>query len=125
MATIEERLQEHILEHYTSVNQFCRESGIASSTIFTILKRGLNTTTTTTILRICKALGLDADALYNGRIEYATKQEAPSETIDILKYIRELEFLNATYHGKPLTDEQKQLIITTAEIAIQTAIKKY
>lgn len=124
--TIEQKLQDYILEKYDSVNQFCNESGISSSTLFTIFKRGIRNSTTTTILRICSALGLDAQSLYDGKIKLAKlSPELENATIDIIQYIQQLESMKVTFKGKILTDEQKELIITTAQIAVQTAIKKY
>ena len=124
--TIEQKLQDHILNHYDSITQFCNESGISSSTLFTVFKRGINNSTTTTVLRICNALGLDSQSLCNGKIKSVVlSPELEQETVDITHYIQQLESLRVTYKGKPLSDEQKDLIITTAQIAVQTAIKKY
>jgi hypothetical protein len=57
--SIEEKLQNHIVEAYGSVNQFCIKTGIASGTIFGVFSRGINKTSTSTILRVCKNLRID------------------------------------------------------------------
>lgn len=66
--TAEEILKEYILTKYKSVREFTMESGIPYSTMATILKRGIQNSGVTNIIRICKALDISADELAKGNI---------------------------------------------------------
>lgn len=66
--TAEEILKEYILTKYKSIREFTMESGIPYSTMATILKRGIQNSGVTNIIRICKALDISADELAKGNI---------------------------------------------------------
>lgn len=61
-------LKEYILTKYKSIREFTMESGIPYSTMATILKRGIQNSGVTNIIRICKALDISADELAKGNI---------------------------------------------------------
>lgn len=116
---IEKKLQDFILTKYDSINQFCQESGISSSTIFTVFKRGISSTSTTTIIRICQALSINAQALYDGQIK---EIESDSEVISLYQLLENLENKNVIYKGKFLTTEQKRVIAYASKIALLTLL---
>lgn len=125
---IEERLKNYILTKFESVTQFCNSSGIASSTMFTVFKRGINNTSTSTILRICRALQIDSQALYDGEIKPATLSKIDQEEdnmIDINQIIYEIETSKITCRGKELTDQQKRMIAYATKIAVQMSMKEH
>lgn len=123
--TIEERLKEYILSRYESVTQFCMKSGISSSTIFTVFKRGINNTSTTTIIKICNALSLDVTALSEGEIVEVEHSEKIEKPIDINQIIYEIETSKITCRGKELTDQQKRMIAYATKIAVQMSMKEH
>ena len=122
--TIEERLKEYINSRYDSVTEFCMASGISSSTIFTVFKRGINSTSTKTILKICNALGLDVQALTHGEIKEIEHVEKDEEKgTDILQLIHEIEITDLTYKGEHLTRQQKRMIAYATKLALQMEMK--
>ena len=66
--SIEEKLRRYILLKYGNFIDFCEASGLKNSTLSTIFKRGLMTTTTDKFFAICRTLNISADELANGRI---------------------------------------------------------
>lgn len=66
--TIEEELKAFIRSRYGSVRAFSASSSIPYSTIATIFKRGVNQSSITSLMSICKVLGISVDQLAEGRI---------------------------------------------------------
>ena len=64
----EELLKKLIIEKSGSVNKFAQEIGIAQSTLVSVFSRGVNKSNINTIIKICQALEISADALIDGRI---------------------------------------------------------
>lgn len=116
--TIEERLRDYILSRYSSATDFCVKSGIASSTFFTMLKRGINNTSRKTISRICITLGLDQDALYRGEI-VETSDHPATECKDVTSFIEDLESSTLTYKGEILTPYQKRMIAYAMRLSLK------
>ncbi|HRX59586.1 MAG TPA: helix-turn-helix transcriptional regulator [Eubacteriales bacterium] len=66
---VEQELKALILRDYRSVRAFSEKVDLPYSTIDSIFKRGIANSSVANILKICKELGIDADALGEGRIE--------------------------------------------------------
>lgn len=66
---IEEQLKQLILSKYKSIRAFTKEIDIPYSTIDTMLKRGIGGTSITTVLKVCNALNINADALIENKLE--------------------------------------------------------
>lgn len=66
---VEQELKNLILQRYRSVRAFSEETGIPYSTIDSIFKRGIENSSVSNIIKICRALNIDADALGDGKIE--------------------------------------------------------
>ncbi|HFQ7765836.1 TPA: helix-turn-helix domain-containing protein [Clostridioides difficile] len=98
--TIEEKLKQLILDRYKSIRAFTKEIDTPYSTIDTMLKRGVGGTSITTVLKVCNALNIDADALIEN--ELREKQNSINISIksseqDILKKYNALD-----EHGKDI-----------------------
>lgn len=123
--TIEERLKNYINSKYESVNDFCIRSGIPNSTLQTVFKRGIVSTSSKTIFHVCDALALDPQALYAGEIRSTEKRphsdDAPE---DVIEYIARMEDKAFTYKGDELTEEQKKMIVFGARIAVEMSLKE-
>lgn len=65
---IEEQLRQLIIKKYGSVNKFAQDCGITQSTIFTLFNRGIQRGNITTVITICRKLGISTDELCQGRI---------------------------------------------------------
>lgn len=123
--SIEERLKEYILTRYDSVTEFCLKSGIASSTIFTVFKRGIKNTSTNTIIKICNALSLDVTALSDGKIVEIYASDKIEKPVDISRILVEIEESRLTYRGIELNDQQKRMIAYATKIALNMALKDF
>lgn len=66
--TTEELLKSYILEHYKSVRDFCISNDFPYSTVDSIFKRGLLKSSVSLVISICDRLGIDIDALVDGKI---------------------------------------------------------
>ncbi len=69
--TVEQQLKDKILREYKSIRAFAEYIGMPYSTIDSIFKRGINNSSVSNVLKICKALSVDADALGNGELTSA------------------------------------------------------
>ena len=122
--TVEERLKNYINARYSSVLEFCETSGIPNSTLQTVFKRGIKSSTGKTIFKICDALSLDPNALYAGEIKTTKpKKKSPQDPEDVIEYIAKMETAPLTFHGEELTEDQKKTIVLGAKIAVGIATK--
>lgn len=126
--TIEEKLKKVIQLRFGSSANFCRHSGIATSTLSTIFKRGLNNTTIDKLIAICDTLEISADDLLKGKIVYKSSKENDldsfidkynslsdhaKELIEVimdfeLDSYEEVEPLIAASGAENLTDEERE-----------------
>ncbi|WP_313525392.1 hypothetical protein [Anaerotignum sp.] len=67
--SVEEDLKQFILQKYKSVRAFTQEIEIPYSTVDTMFKRGIQGAGVGNVLKICKALEIDVDALDEGIIK--------------------------------------------------------
>jgi len=75
--TVEEKLKILIEKRYGSLNNFCVTNGIPYSTLKSVLERGVNNSTIQSIIKICRPLNLDIDALSDGRFMRRRKTKQP------------------------------------------------
>lgn len=59
-----EALKQEISQKYKNIKQFSDASGIAYMTISNVLKRGAGNSSIITISKICKALGMSVEELF-------------------------------------------------------------
>lgn len=71
--TREELLKNCILSQYKSVRDFCLQLDVPYSTINSIFKRGIMTSSVSLMIAICDRLNIDLDSLVAGEI----KEKAP------------------------------------------------
>ncbi len=70
--TIEQKLQEYILNNYKSIMQFAKVADIPYTTVKGIFSRGIWGTSIQNITRICNVLSIDIYALIDGEIKPKT-----------------------------------------------------
>lgn len=131
--SIEDRLKQLILMRYHSVREFTLQHEIPYTTMDSIFRRGISNSSVTNVIKICKALGISADELADGRITPVTKKKtAPvnvlelieikdiiSETKDKLIHSGEL-----TLDGKPISRDNVESIIDAMEVGVEMAKKR-
>jgi len=120
--TIEERLKEYILQRYGSLKDFSSSIDMSNSTVNSILIRGIGNSTVSNIIKICKALGISADALADGKIvpvkEYKQLDPNQFEVKEILADVKsQLSSLDGlTLDGKPAEQNDLDTIIKAINI---------
>lgn len=130
--TIEEKLKDLILTRYHSVREFTIQHDIAYTTMDSVFRRGVNNSSVSTIIKICKALGISADALADGEIAPVKKQKVSGNPINDRFEIKEiiedtkdlLTHRKVTIDGEPLSKKGVESIINAMEIGAQMAKKK-
>lgn len=129
--TTEKRLQDYILTRYRSIREFTQSIDMPYSTFATILSRGIDNSSVTTIIKICKGLGISADDLANGRITptISSGANARSDTIDLLARFSnfESEIKNAqtvTVRGSTIEPDDLGEILNALEIGLEIGIRR-
>lgn len=130
--TIEERLKDLILKRYHSIREFTISIDMPYTTIDSIFRRGVANSSVANVIKICKALGISADALADGEIVPVKKK---SRTTDISDMIEITEILDdtkellthhgfITLNGKPINKAGVESIIDAMEVGVEIAKKK-
>lgn len=129
--TTEEKLKDLILRRYHSIREFTIAIDIPYTTMDSIFRRGIGNSSVTNVIKICKALGISADALADGEIiPIKERKSVPIndriEVKEILDDTRDLlthcGFL--TLDGKPIGKAGIESIIDAMDIGVEMAKKK-
>lgn len=117
--TAEDKLKQCILENYGTINDFCTHIGMPTSTVFTILRRGVLCSSTTTMLKICNTLGIELKALTLGEILYVKHED--TETIEFMQFVSQLEDTSTTftYKQRVLSKSEREKIAFTLKLALE------
>lgn len=127
--TIEEKLKELILSRYNSIREFTIAIDIPYTTMVSIFQRGIENSSVSNIIKICKALNISADALADGEIiPYKTTITNISNRIEIKELLSDTKnFLsqsnNLTLDGKPISKNEVDSIINTMEVGVEIVRK--
>ena len=106
--TIEEKLKSLIIEKYGNMVNFCKEIDMPNSTLATIMKNGVHKANITSIIKICKALGISADELANNRIIPINESDPVMEYAKKLSKLSPENLKNALKYIDYLSEEEKQ-----------------
>lgn len=121
---IEETLKQYIIDRYGSVRAFAIHHDIAYTTVISVLKRGVENSSVTTIVRICDALNLSPDHLTDGHIV------VKSNLFEIKKDVIHLDDFISAYkwtmknnpveiNGHTLTEQEIQTLTTAIDISLE------
>ena len=99
--TIENQLKNLICDKYGSMRNFARKIEISQSTLATILRRGVQNASISTVLKICDALEISVDALAENKI-------IPKQKVELREY-KDFDFIfdQMLIDGKELTQPEK------------------
>lgn len=132
--SIEEELKDLILKRYHSIREFTMTIDMPYTTMDSIFRRGIGNSSVSNIIKICKALGISADALADGEIVFVEKKVGkPSKNIsnmieikDVLSETRELLSQNGfvTLDGKPISKNGIESIMDAMDIGVEMVKKK-
>lgn len=131
--SIEEKLKELIRNKYASVREFTIAIDMPYTTMDSIFRRGIGNSSVSNIIKICKALGISADALAEGEIVSVKKHS--STPINLNEFIEVKEILDdtkdaltqygfVTLDGKPISKSGVDSIIDAMEVGLEIAKKK-
>lgn len=126
--TTEEKLKDLILSRYKSVREFVLEIDMPYTTIASIFNRGIDNSSVSNIIKICKALGISADALAEGKIVSTNDRcfelvEDPIDISDILANTKSRLtcFDDLTLEGEPVDSETAKTIVQGIEVSLELA----
>lgn len=129
--SIEERLKELILHRYSSVREFTITIGMPNSTLESIFKRGIGNSSVTNVIKICKALGISADALADGEIKPSTERSAImfNEELDVINLAEDTKRVlrhgsTVTIDGEPISTDQIDYIVDGIDLVVEIAKRK-
>ena len=131
--TIEEKLKDLILARYKSIREFTQVTDMPYSTVTSIFKRGVENSSVTNIIRICKELGISVDELAEGNIVPDHKvrpvqgfEPGPVELDDILNQVKYYlgKNPNLVIDGQRAGKEAIDSIIDAIDIGLAMAKKK-
>ena len=120
---IEEKLKNLILTKYRSIREFTQIIDMPYSTFSTIMVRGVENSSVTNVIKICKALGISADALANGQIVHVTN-DSPREIVDVDHLIRDvrgtiLSSEHLTLNGKTVDKNGRLLLADYLDVILE------
>lgn len=124
---IEETLKSHIIDRYGSVRAFALKADIAYTTVVTILHRGINNASLTSIKRICDALSISPDKLSEGEIVFKSDlsdfieiKEPKIDLNDLLsQYKWTLKNNPVELDGHTLTERDIDTLATAIDISLE------
>lgn len=126
MISIEEKLKELILTQYHSIREFSISAGIANSTLDSIMRRGIQNSNVSNVIKICNALHISVDALAEGKIlsvtivKADTDVSAPIKVENLVKDFKNyLLSHDVTLDGVPLTKESINEFIDFIDMGIE------
>lgn len=127
--TIEEKLKELILSRYRSIREFTQAIDMPYSTFDTILKRGIDNSSVTNVIKVCKELSISADALAAGKIvPVALMVQSTEDASDLEEILNEMKskiitYDNLTIRGVPLEPIDRVTIVNAIDIAVEIGIR--
>ena len=129
--TTEDKLKELILKRYHSVREFTIENDIPYTTIHSIFRRGIGNSSVSNVIKICKALGISADALADGEIVPVKARKTGSEpnktdVQDILADTKDalIHSGKITLDGNPIGMAGIVSIIDAIDVGVEIAKRK-
>ena len=129
--TTEDKLKELILKRYHSIREFALTIDIPNSTMDSIFRRGLSNSSVSNVIKICKALGISADALADGEIVPVKQRPATPindrfEVKEILSDAKDrlIHSGEITLDGKPIGKAGIESIIDAMDVGVEIARKK-
>ena len=127
--TIEEKLKDLILRRFHSIREFTIAIDMPYTTMDSIFRRGIGNSSVSNIIKICKALGISADALADGEISpiknRPTYSDDKLEINEILGDAKNLiHYGEITLDGKPIGKAGIESIIDAIDVGVEIAKKK-
>lgn len=126
MGTTEDKLKAYILDRYKSIREFTISIDMPYTTFDSVLKRGIDNSSITNIIKICKALNISADELANGNIvSTISKPNYKNDVVEMLNLVKSdvIKLDNLTLRGEPINEKVKDIIVNNTDNTINTLEK--
>ena len=126
MGTTEDKLKAYILDRYKSIREFTISIDMPYTTFDSVLKRGIDNSSITNIIKICKALNISADELDNGNIvSTISKPNYKNDVVEMLNLVKSdvIKLDNLTLRGEPINENVKDIIVNNIDNTINTLEK--
>lgn len=126
MGTTEDKLKAYILDRYKSIREFTISIDMPYTTFDSVLKRGIDNSSITNIIKICKALNISADELANGNIvSTISKPNYKNDVVEMLNLVKSdvIKLDNLTLRGEPINENVKDIIVNNIDNTIKTLEK--
>ena len=126
----EDKLKEYILNRYKSLREFAQIINMSPTTLDSILKRGIDNSSITNIIKICKELKISVDELADGNI--VPKQVNPivtESTVEVTEILADVKNVltnrdGLTIDGEPIDKNSIDSIVQAMTIGAEMAKKK-
>ena len=115
--TTEEKLKRYIAYRYKSLRKFTEEKDLPYTTIYSMLKRGLDNAGLTNVFKLCDALGISADELAQGRITPKNKDNLTVSDFELL-------IPKLSIDGIPLSEDEQNSLSDAVEISVSLIEKR-
>lgn len=126
MGTTEDKLKAYILDRYKSIREFTISIDMPYTTFDSVLKRGIDNSSITNIIKICKALNISADELAKGNIvSTISKPNYKNDVVEMLNLVKSdvIKLDNLTLRGEPINEKVKDIIVNNIDNTINTLEK--
>jgi hypothetical protein len=125
--TTEEKLKDYILMRYKSIREFTQVADIPYTTMDSIFKRGIENSSISNIMKICKVLNISVDALADGELK-PRSNAAPMPTTDIRDVVADAKARvytsqHLTIDGNDIDIEHAEPILNALDIAYELTKK--
>ena len=127
--SIEQKLKDLILSRYKSIREFILVIDMPYTTIDSMFKRGIGNSSVSNVIKICKELGISADALADGEIVPIIRRNTTNSTIEIINVLEGTKELlsngkDVTLDGETINQAGIESIIDAMDVGVELAKKK-
>lgn len=113
---LEEKIKNLIIEKYGSVRQFALKIDVPYTTIDSILKRGIDNSNVSNVIKMCKALGISVDKSIENNELMSNLNFDNATLIDVDSDIIQIPVLGKIPAGMPLEAIEDTYAIDTIDI---------
>lgn len=126
----EDKLKEYILNRYKSIREFTQIINMSYSTFDSILKRGIDNSSITNIIKICKELGISVDELAEGNIAPSQIRPATERKFEVTEILADVKNVltnqgGLTIDGEPADKDSIKSIVQAMTIGEELAKKRH
>lgn len=126
----EDKLKEYILNRYKSIREFTQAINMSYSTFDSILKRGIDNSSITNIIKICKELGISVDELAEGNIAPSQVRPTTERKFEVTEILADVKNVltnqgGLTIDGEPADKDSIKSIVQAMTIGEEMAKKRH